>query len=153
MKLYNATNVRPANLQNAGIHFTLNPKLRVRRGNFVPKNFWRIALMTEKITLCAEKCIKMVSPIGKKIICWKKLRFFWNCLFLLVRGDERVIRSCGYEEKFSSDGEKRECYNTVLEEYNTYVCTCEGDGCNGSANIKFSIFSIVCTTILAMFFK
>ena len=70
------------------------------------------------------------------------MRFLKLPIFL-VRGDERVIRSCGYEEKYSSDGEKRECYNTVLEEYNTYVCTCEGDGCNGSANIKFSIFSIV----------
>ena len=92
------------------------------------------------------------NAIGKKIIWWKNFVFL-NYLIFLVRGDERVIRSCGYEEKYSSDGEKRECYNTVLEEYNTYVCTCEGDGCNGSASIKFSIFTIVCTTILAMFFK
>merc|ERR1712241_304492 len=47
-----------------------------------------------------------------------------------VRGEERVTRSCGYipyKEKADS------CYSTVLEEYNTYVCTCEGDGCNGSS--------------------
>jgi len=70
-----------------------------------------------------------------------------------VRGDERIIRSCGYIEKFNSEGEKRECYNTVLEEYNTYVCMCEGDGCNGSSTIQFSMFSVLMTTILAVVFK
>ncbi len=37
----------------------------------------------------------------------------------LVRDDVRVIRSCGWIEH------KNECYTTVLEEYNTYVCTCK----------------------------
>ena len=43
-----------------------------------------------------------------------------------VRGDVRIIRSCGYEKY------KNDCYKTVLEEYNTYVCQCEEDGCNGA---------------------
>lgn len=34
-------------------------------------------------------------------------------LYFTVRGDERVIRSCGYEKY------KKDCYKTVLEEYNT----------------------------------
>ena len=47
-----------------------------------------------------------------------------------MRGEERVTRSCGYiQYKDKADN----CYSTVLEEYNTYVCTCEGDGCNGSS--------------------
>lgn len=50
-----------------------------------------------------------------------------------VRGEERVIRGCGYIEKKRGD-EVVSCYSTVLEEYNTFVCTCkDGDGCNGSA--------------------
>merc|ERR1712080_41162 len=49
-----------------------------------------------------------------------------------VRGDERVIRSCGYEEYENSESEKKDCYTTRSQEYNTYVCTCKGDGCNGS---------------------
>ena len=27
----------------------------------------------------------------------------------------------------------RECYTTVLEEYNTEVCSCDGDGCNSAS--------------------
>lgn len=64
-----------------------------------------------------------------------------------VRGDERIIRSCGWLEH------KNECYKTVLEEYNTYVCTCKEDGCNGSSNINMSLFSILASTILAVYFK
>ncbi|CAB4057456.1 unnamed protein product [Lepeophtheirus salmonis] len=36
-------------------------------------------------------------------------------IYQIVRGDERVIRSCGYEEY------KNECYKTVLEEYTTKI--------------------------------
>jgi len=70
-----------------------------------------------------------------------------------VRGDERIIRSCAYEEYKDSQGKVRDCYKTVLEEYNTYVCTCEGDGCNGSQNIQVSMFSVLCAAILAAVFK
>ena len=56
-----------------------------------------------------------------------------------MRGDERIIRSCGYEKY------KNDCYKTVLEEYNTYVCTCDEDGCNGAATL-----SVLPATVLAM---
>lgn len=52
-----------------------------------------------------------------------------------VRGDVRVIRGCAWEE-YTRIGEtkskKTACYKTVMEEYNTYVCTCEGNNCNGA---------------------
>ena len=69
-----------------------------------------------------------------------------------VRGMESIIRGCGYEKKMVGD-EERECYTTVLEEYNTLVCACEGDGCNGSSQIQFSIVSTLLTAILAIMFK
>ena len=49
-----------------------------------------------------------------------------------VRGDERIIRSCGFEVY------KKDCYKTVLEEYNTYVCQCDTDGCNGASGLATS---------------
>lgn len=57
-------------------------------------------------------------------------------MFQNVRGEERVIRNCGYiEKKRMGTDEVVDCYSTVLEEYNTFVCTCkDGDGCNGSAD-------------------
>ena len=67
-----------------------------------------------------------------------------------VRGDVRIIRSCGYEEY---KGQKDICYNTVLEEYNTYVCTCEGEGCNGSQAVHVSMVSVLLAAILAAVFK
>jgi len=52
-----------------------------------------------------------------------------------VRGDVRVIRGCAWEE-YTRIGEEKSksdtCYKTVMEEYNTYVCTCTKDGCNGA---------------------
>ena len=50
-------------------------------------------------------------------------------------------------------GEKRDCYSSVLEEYNTYVCTCNEDGCNGSATMKVSIISIIMAFVMAAVFK
>ena len=67
-----------------------------------------------------------------------------------VRGDERIIRSCAFEEYRD---QKDVCYKTVLEEYNTYVCTCEGDGCNGSSTVGISMFSVLLATLLAAVFK
>ncbi len=49
-------------------------------------------------------------------------------LFYVVRDDVRIIRTCGWED----DEKKRDCYKTVLEEYNTYVCSCETEYCNGA---------------------
>ena len=54
--------------------------------------------------------------------------FYLTITTILVRGDERVIRSCGWERD-----DKRKCYATVLEEYNTYVCQCDEDGCNSAS--------------------
>merc|ERR1712241_1336236 len=70
-----------------------------------------------------------------------------------VRGDERVVRSCGWKEYENSAGEKKDCYSTVLEEYNTYVCTCDTDGCNGSTTIKVSMISVLMAIALAAVFK
>merc|ERR1712032_722793 len=44
--------------------------------------------------------------------------YFCRKIYQNVRGDERVIRGCGYEV----DPRGRDCYTTVLEEYNTEVC-------------------------------
>eukprot|EP00088_Acartia_fossae_P069091 TRINITY_DN8927_c0_g1_i2.p1 TRINITY_DN8927_c0_g1~~TRINITY_DN8927_c0_g1_i2.p1 ORF type:complete len:139 (+),score=56.50 TRINITY_DN8927_c0_g1_i2:42-458(+) len=60
-----------------------------------------------------------------------------------VRGESRVIRSCGWEE---SD---KECYSTVLEEYNTYVCQCKEDGCNSASMLSLSAAGILSTISLA----
>merc|ERR1712018_202654 len=70
-----------------------------------------------------------------------------------IRGHESVIRSCGFEEKTNREGEKLDCYKTVLEEYSTYVCTCDTDGCNGSSHIEISIFATMITTALALMLK
>ena len=48
---------------------------------------------------------------------------------LSVRDDVRIIRGCGY----IPDEKGRECYTTVLEEYNTEVCACDTDGCNSAS--------------------
>jgi hypothetical protein len=66
-----------------------------------------------------------------------------------VRGTERVIRSCGYEDY------KNPCYKTVLEEYNTYVCTCKDkDGCNTATSTKAgSVAALALTAVMAIAFK
>lgn len=68
-----------------------------------------------------------------------------------VRGVVRVIRSCAWEE-YVRDGKKLNdtCYKTVMEEYNTYVCTCVGDGCNGSENIQVSALLIAIIPIITL---
>jgi len=62
-----------------------------------------------------------------------------------VRGDTRVIRSCGWIQ----DEKNRECYTTVLEEYNTLVCACEGKGCNGATGFSVSMFATLSAVVLA----
>lgn len=56
---------------------------------------------------------------------------------------EQTDRSCGYEKY------KHECYKTVLEEYNTLVCQCEGDGCNGASTAAASAISVAVGAVLA----
>jgi len=70
-----------------------------------------------------------------------------------VRDDSRVIRSCGFEKH----EEGRECYSTVLEEYNTYVCACSntaeqneaGLPCNTATGLQLSLVGLVSTLVLA----
>jgi len=58
---------------------------------------------------------------------------FCRKIYQNVRGDERVIRSCGsIKDEREGDGADgfRKCYTTVLEEYNTEVCQCDSEGRN-----------------------
>lgn len=70
-------------------------------------------------------------------------------IFQNVRGEERVIRTCGYEEYKN----EQECYTTVLEEYNTYVCGCKEDGCNGAETLRssFAILPILVAMLSTKF--
>lgn len=66
-----------------------------------------------------------------------------------VRGEVSVIRSCAWEE-YERDGEIKDCYKTVMEEYNTYSCTCNTDGCNGAQNIQISSLIMIVLPIVAL---
>jgi hypothetical protein len=64
-----------------------------------------------------------------------------------VRGEIRIIRSCAwekYKEKTNT------CYKTVMEEYNTYVCTCDVDGCNGAGGIQVWAMLIAIISIITL---
>lgn len=69
--------------------------------------------------------------------------YFCRKIYQNVRGDERVIRSCGWEKN------EKECYATVLEEYNTYVCQCDTDGCNGASMFSISSMAVASALVLA----
>jgi len=72
--------------------------------------------------------------------------YFCRKIYQNVRGDERVIRSCGYVP----DEKKRPCYTTVLEEYNTVVCACDNErGCNSASMFKVSTVAVVSAVLLA----
>eukprot|EP00092_Neocalanus_flemingeri_P021356 GFUD01023149.1.p1 GENE.GFUD01023149.1~~GFUD01023149.1.p1 ORF type:complete len:143 (-),score=9.51 GFUD01023149.1:1892-2320(-) len=71
--------------------------------------------------------------------------YFCRKIYQNVRGDERVIRSCGYIK----DERERDCYTTVLEEYNTLVCQCTTDGCNSASMYKVSTVAVVSAVLLA----
>eukprot|EP00092_Neocalanus_flemingeri_P068910 GFUD01084321.1.p1 GENE.GFUD01084321.1~~GFUD01084321.1.p1 ORF type:complete len:191 (+),score=11.20 GFUD01084321.1:67-573(+) len=73
------------------------------------------------------------------------VEYFCRKIYQNVRGVERVIRSCGYIK----DDKDRQCYTTVLEEYNTLVCQCGTDGCNSASMGKVSIVAIVSALLLA----
>jgi len=60
--------------------------------------------------------------------------YFCRKIFQNVRGDERIIRGCGYIK----DEKDRACYTTVLEEYNTEVCSCFTDECNSASMFQLS---------------
>merc|ERR1712012_529419 len=66
-------------------------------------------------------------------------QYFCRKIYQNVRGDERVIRSCGWIE----DERDRECYSTVLEEYNTDVCACKGELCNSATAKSISVIAVL----------
>jgi len=71
---------------------------------------------------------------------------FCRKIYQNVRGDERVIRSCGSVR----DEKERDCYTTVLEEYNTLVCQCDNeDGCNSGNMFKVSSLAVLSAVLLA----
>merc|ERR1712172_135747 len=61
---------------------------------------------------------------GKEHFCRK--------IYQNVRGDER----------------QRDCYSTVLEEYNTDVCACKTDGCNSATTSTISVIAVLSTMAL-----
>jgi len=69
--------------------------------------------------------------------------YYCRKIYQNVRGVERVIRGCGWEEQ------TKDCYSTVLEEYNTYVCKCTKDGCNSASMFSISSLAVVSTLALA----
>jgi len=71
-------------------------------------------------------------------------QYFCRKIYQNVRGDERVIRSCGWIE----DERDRECYSTVLEEYNTDVCACKGELCNSATAKSISVIAVLSTMAL-----
>jgi len=94
-------------------------------------------------------------PAGEKY-CRKILQ--------VVRDEESIIRTCGSEEHRKAEEDigyspKKPggfCYTTVMEEYNTEVCTCDPsiagveEGCNGaSAFSAVSALTAVLTAIAA----
>ena len=57
-------------------------------------------------------------------------------IFQNIRGYLSVVRSCGWEVYREKEDN---CYKTVSEEYDTKVCQCFTDGCNGSSTVMVSV--------------
>ena len=62
-----------------------------------------------------------------------------------VYGEYKVIRSCGWIQ----DERLRDCYTTVFEAYNTIVCACQEEGCNGATGFTASLFATLSAVLLA----
>jgi len=77
----------------------------------------------------------------------KERKHFCRKIYQNVRGDERVIRSCGWVKDFKN----RTCYTTVLEEYNTEVCGCDYDKCNTAIVSSTSLLTVVASAGLALY--
>jgi hypothetical protein len=61
----------------------------------------------------------------------------------------------GWQLKLSVFSRKKMFYffhQTVLEEYNTLVCQCKEDGCNGAEAVSLSFGLMTVTVALAAFF-
>jgi len=90
---------------------------------------------------------KIKEAMSKYLTACDAKAKFCRKIYQNVRGDERIIRSCGWE--LYKDVEEPNCYKTVLEEYNTYVCQCWGDGCNGSSMLSVSVMAMLSAVFLA----
>jgi len=90
----------------------------------------------EKQPKSGDDFVQQCPDDGKQYFCRK--------IYQNVRGDERVIRSCGWIE----DERDRECYSTVLEEYNTDVCACKGELCNSATAKSISVIAVLSTMAL-----
>jgi len=73
--------------------------------------------------------------------------YFCRKIYQNVRGDERIIRSCGFEHYKVNESN---CYKTVLEEYNTLVCQCFEENCNSSNVLRMSMMGVMVAGILAV---
>jgi len=80
-------------------------------------------------------------------------QMFCRKLYQNVRSDVRVIRSCGWihDEKSKhhlGDEAGRDCYTTVLEEYNTEVCECYDDKCNSATMSSMSVTVAILSSVV-----
>lgn len=78
---------------------------------------------------------------------------FCRKLYQNVRSDIRVIRSCGWihdeKSKWNLGNEAgRDCYTTVLEEYNTEVCECYEDKCNSATMSSMSVSVAILSSVV-----
>jgi len=78
--------------------------------------------------------------------CGDDKPYFCRKIYQNVRGDERVIRSCGWIE--DDRDPPREKYTTVLEEYNTEVNVCKENKCNSSTMTSVSVMAILSSVVL-----
>ena len=79
--------------------------------------------------------------------------YFCRKIYQNVRGEERIIRGCGYEKYFNLAGEEKNEYSSVVQEYKVYVSTCFEDRCNASQTIQVSMIFVLIAFFLATVFK
>jgi len=64
-----------------------------------------------------------------------------------VRGKQTVFRKCGSE--LYKNKTEDSCYKTIHQEYNTVVCQCFEDGCNGGKALTGSIMLLLAVVVAA----
>ena len=75
-------------------------------------------------------------------------------IYVLVQGDVRVIRTCAVKENPKKEDTKNNCYWTVMEGFDSYVCNCnDKDFCNGASltqasTLLFAVLSVVLMGLL-----
>jgi len=102
-----------------------------------------------------EKFIKKCNdPNIKKELGFTEEATMCRKIYQDVRGDVRVIRSCAWEKNPKKDDPENNCYKTVMEEYNTYVCTCNDEKlCNGASLTQASalLFALLPVVTMGLF--